>query len=295
MADNVYTRRDFIKGVGAAGLALGIPATLNAGTAPADRAKVVLVRNAAAVTAEGALDAAVITKMLDHAVCALAGNSDAVAAWKHYLKPEDTLGIKTNVWRNLPTPPALEQAIKARALAVGIPEAKISIRDRGLLADPLFTGATALVNIRPLRTHHWAGIGGCLKNYITFHNNPASWHDDSCADLGGLWKMPVCAGKTRLNILVCLTPQFYGIGPHHFDPKNVWPYGGLLVSEDPVAVDSLGVTLLEEKRKIFFERPPRGGTSTKHVYLAETRHGIGIADRARIDIIRLGDMEGALI
>ena len=107
--------------------------------------------------------------------------------------------------------------------------------------------------------------------------------------------MPVCAGKTRLNVLVVLRPMFYGIGPHHYDPQYIWQYKGLLVSTDPVSVDALGVKLLEEKRKVFFDRPPRGGTSTKHVRLAETRHGIGVADLEKIDLVKIGWMEDVLI
>ena len=85
------------------------------------------------------------------------------------------------------------------------------------------------------------------------------------------------------------------MGPHHFDPEHVWPYKGLLVGTDPVALDALGVKLLAEKRKQFFEHPPRGGTSTKHVRLADTRHGIGTADLEKIELIRIGPMEDALI
>ena len=44
----------------------------------------------------------------------------------------------------------------------------------------------------------------------------------------------------RLNILVMLTPQFHGVGPHSFSSRFTWPYGGLLVGTDPVAVDATG-------------------------------------------------------
>ena len=295
-----FTRRDFLKGTvaGAAGVALTSPSALYAGkpSAGQQRSRVVLIRDKDAMSEDGSsYNGPVIERMLDEAVCALLGINDAAACWKTLLKPEDTLGIKTNVWRHLPTPRELEQALKTRAMAAGIPESRISIRDRGLLNDPIFTKATALINTRPLRTHHWSGIGGCLKNYITFHPRPWDWHGDSCADLAGLWKLPVCKDRTRLNILVVMRPQFHNVGPHHFDPKLVWPYRGLLVSTDPVSLDSIGVHLLEKMREQHFERPPRGGTSTKHVPYAETRHGIGVADMSRIDLIKLGWDEEILI
>jgi len=113
--------------------------------------------------------------------------------------------------------------------------------------------------------------------------------------VSGMSKLPVCAGKTRLNILVVLTPLFHSIGPHQYDPEAVWDYRGMLVSTDPVAVDALGVRLLEEMRNRFYERPPRGGTSTKHVGLADTRHGIGIANLEEIELIKIGWLEDTLI
>ena len=73
-----------------------------------------------------------------------------------------------------------------------------------------------------------------------FHDRPWTWHHDSCADLGGLWNLPVVKGKTRLNVLVMLTPLYHGRGPHHFSRQYLWPYRGLIVSTDPVAADSTG-------------------------------------------------------
>ncbi|MFH1681522.1 MAG: DUF362 domain-containing protein [Candidatus Eisenbacteria bacterium] len=299
-AKTIYTRRDFLKGTacGAAGFALGIPAARRAfaeTVLPSKRSRAVLVRDLSAALPDGSFDPDVLSRMLDDAVAALAGAEDPKEAWAELLSSDDVLGIKSNIWPSLPTPPALEEAIRGRALEVGIPGVNISTGDQRVLDDPVFLRATALINIRPVRTHHWSGIGGCIKNYIMFVREPWKWHDDSCADLAGVWKEPVCAGKTRLNVLVALRPLFYGIGPHHFDPLHVWPYNGLLVGTDPVALDALAVKLLEEKRKAFFEKPPRGGTSAKHVRIAETRWGLGVADIDRIDIVRIGPMEDALI
>ena len=66
----------------------------------------------------------------------------------------------------LPTPKELEAAIKRRVLDVGVPETNMDIDDRGVLRNPVFLKATALINVRPVRTHHWSGVGTCLKNYI---------------------------------------------------------------------------------------------------------------------------------
>ncbi len=294
--EKILTRRDFVRDTtyGTAGMALGLPVAAEILKRPRRSVRVVLVRHRDVLDAQGNIVGQVLENMFDEAVRTLFQNNDLDACWKDLLKPDDILGIKTNVYGGLPTPGALEQAIRNRALKVGITEENISIRDRNLARDPVFMRATALINARPLRAHDWSGIGGCLKNYITF-DTPEDWHGDSCADLGGIWKLPVCAGKTRLNILVVLTPLFHSIGPHRYAENAVWNYKGIMVSTDPVAVDALGVRLLEKMRKAFYEIPPRGGTSTRHVGLADTRHGIGIANLDEIELKKIGWMEDVLI
>ena len=54
-----------------------------------------------------------------------------------------------------------------------------------------------------------------------------------------VWTYPIVKGKTRLNILCALTPQFYGRGANFFDRRYVWPYKGLIIGTDPVAVDAI--------------------------------------------------------
>ncbi len=294
--ERIRTRRDFVKetSFGVAGMTLGLSAARDILPGSRRNSKVVLVRHKDVLDEEGAIDRPILEQMLDDAVTTLFGNDDPAACWNSLLKPTDVLGIKTNVYPPLPTLPELNEMLKQRAMAVGIPEEKISTRDRGVLQDPIFQNATALINARPLRAHDWSGIGGCIKNFILF-DRPADWHDDSCADLGAIWNLPVCKGKCRLNILVAMTPLFHSIGPHRYAPDAIWQYKGMFVSTDPVAVDALGVKLMEEMRKAFYERPPRGGTSTKHVGLADTRHGLGVANLDEIELIKIGWMEDVLI
>ena len=180
-----------------------------------------------------------------------------------------------------------------RARGVGIDPKRIHIDDRG--ARSSLKECTALINARPLRSHHWSGIGGCIKNYIMFVRLPMMYHGDSCADLGDIWNEPIVRGKTRLNVLVMLTPLFHGRGPHHYSPKYIWPYKGLLVSTDPVAADAVGLEILKAKRKEFFGKERPFITKTKHVQVADTRHGVGISDLRRIKVIKLGLAEGLLL
>jgi hypothetical protein len=262
---------------------------------PPARSRVVVVRDAEVIDEKGALSRGALERMLDQGVTALLGESDPVKAWARVFKSGDVLGIKTNRWRFLRTPVELEQALKARAIAAGVAPADIAVDDQGVLGDPVFQRSTALVNVRPLRTHDWAGIGSCLKNYIMFDPVPSRWHDDACANLAGLWDLPAVKGKTRLNILVVLTPLFHGKGPHHFQADYTWPYRGLILGHDPVAVDATGVRLLEAKRREFFKESLPFAVSPHHVNVAESRYGLGVADPARIDLVKIGWTEGALI
>jgi hypothetical protein len=261
----------------------------------AAQSKVILIRDARVMDDNRTVDAAVIATMLDQAVAALVGESDPAKAWAQLIKPTDTVGMKTNEWRFLRTPLELEAAVRKRVEGAGVAPERMSIRDRGVLDDPVFQGATALINARPMRTHHWAGVGTCIKNYILFHPTPSDWHENSCAELGGIWKLPIVEGKTRLNILVMLSPLFHGKGPHHFHAEYTWNYKGMVVGFDPVAVDSTGLRILEAKRRLHFGKDEPFATPVTHLEVADKKYRLGNADPSRIEVIKLGWQDEALI
>jgi len=296
MSRKTITRRDFLKVASAAPLAGALAPALRTGQATAaDKVRVVLVRDANALDASGAPNGEVIQRMLDEAVRALFGETDAAKAWKRLIRPDDTVGVKTNVWGRLPTPAEVEQALKRRVLEAGVPESRLSIDDRGVLRNPIFRNATALVNARPARTHQWSGMGSCIKNYIQFVPQPSAYHGDTCADLAAIWSLPIVKGKTRLNVLVMLSPLFHMIGTQQFNKDFTWPYGGLIVSQDPVAADATGLRVLEAKRREHFKDDGQLRPSPHHIQLADTRHHLGTSDAAKIELVKLGWSEGALI
>ncbi len=291
---NGMTRRQFSLSLAALGGAALLPWRGFAEWAAPAKTKVVLIRDAAVLDEQGKSKTDVVLKMLDDAVAALTGKK-GLDGWKTFLKASDVVGIKSNVWQYLPTPEAVELALKQRVLDVGVKAGDVAVDDRGVLNNPVFQHATALINTRPMRSHHWAGVGSLIKNYIVFSPTPSSWHDDSCADLAGVWGLPVVKGKTRLNVLVMLTPQFHGVGPHSFNPKYVWGYQGLIVGIDPVACDSVGLRIIEAKRRAFFGEERPLAPPAKHIALADTRHHLGTADPAKIGIVRIGYDKDSLI
>jgi hypothetical protein len=297
MKKKIITRREFLKN--SSSLAVGSVIYLNLPqeifSQGRKKSRVVLVRHANLHNDKNRLKDTIVQQMLDDAICALVDCKDPAEAWKQIVKAEDIVGIKSNEWHYLSTPPELENAIKKRVLQVGVSEKNLSVRDRGVLSDSVFMNATALINIRPMRTHYWSGVGTLMKNYIMFVDNPSSYHNDSCADLAAIWKLPVVKDKTRLNILVLFTPLFHSVGPHNFNAEYTWRYNGLMVGFDPVAVDACGVRVIIAKRKAYFGEDRPLNPPPKHIFLADTRHHLGTADPAGIELIKLGWEEGILI
>ena len=112
---------------------------------------------------------------------------------------------------------------------------------------------TVVINVPVMKHHGIAGVSGCLKNLAfgsvdntsRFHSNPINCNP-AIADI---FAHTVLKDKVVLNIVDGLLAAFDG-GPE-YDPDGVWQYGGILVSQDPVALDQIIYQTIEEKRKEF--------------------------------------------
>ncbi|HUU28381.1 MAG TPA: DUF362 domain-containing protein [archaeon] len=321
------TRKEFIKKgtLGAVGLGFGIPgaARLSGEEASKDTVgvKVVLAREQAAMKNEALQDRKVLSELLEKALCAYTGEKNAVDALKHFVKPEDTVGVKMSVMMTA-TNPELVAALTAFLIALGVKQEKIIVWDRdnaGIGLEGAYTRekhygydseavsriitdeATALINIPGLKSHWLSGVGGALKNWcgaVTRINvrdidTPYPFHKDSCADLGMLGAIKPIREKQRLVIIDALRPLFEG-GPQ-MNPAYLWNYGGLFVSQDPVAVDAVCAELLTKKRGLFKGSPWPLNPPAKHVTLADTRYGLGVSDRSKIELIKVGEQKDCLI
>jgi hypothetical protein len=300
MADGkrVITRRDFMRAGSslAMGTLMGMPLLGNTPVTRPGKSRVVLIREKKVLDGQGRPYPDILQNMLDQALMTLMDTPDPASAWSQLVSPTDVVAVKSNVWSYLPTPKSLEATIRNRLLETGVEEGNIVIDDRGFRRNlHLIERTTALINVRPMRTHHWSGLGTLIKNYIMFVPRPSKYHGNACENLGSIWRLPHVAGKTRLNILVMLTPLFHGIGPHHFSRRYTWPYGGLILSRDPVAADASGARIIQAKRDAFFgtQRPIR--PPPRHIAAADTRFGLGNSRPERIRLIKMGWDKGALI
>ena len=293
--ERIITRRDFLRGTVYTAIATSLGSSLEKDVRAEEKVKVVLIRDERVIDQQGRINQKVLQQMLDQGVSKLLGEENALLAWKSLIKPSDIVGIKSNSWSPLPTPVELEGAIQQRILDAGVPKRNISIDDRGVLDDKVFRSSTALINVRPLRTHFWSGVGGCIKNYIMFTRTPWLYHGDSCSPLASIWNKKLVKGKTRLNILSLIRTQFYSRGAHHFDRRYVSEYKGLLIGKDPVALDAMGVRLLQLQRIAHFGENRPLDTQPIHILAADQKYKLGVSDPHRIEIVKLGWMEGALI
>ncbi len=285
------TRRDFMRdsACAAVGFAAGVSSLQT------EKTRVILIRHKDVLDAKSKINPDILQQMLDEAVTSLLEENDPVKAFGKLVKPGEFVGIKSNNWQYLPTPPELVSAIQRRVTEVGVPEDHISVDDYGVKENPIFLKANSLINARPLRTHYLAGVSGCIKNYIMFGKTQPEYHPNNCANLGALFNLPQVKGKTRLNVLCALTPQFHGRGPHHFSRRFVWGYHGLIVGQDPVAVDTIGLRLIMAKRTEVLGKAQALPPVPKHIEIADTKHGIGTSDINKIELIKLGWNKDILI
>ncbi|MCL1932297.1 MAG: twin-arginine translocation signal domain-containing protein, partial [Candidatus Azobacteroides sp.] len=170
--EKMITRRDLLKK--SAALAIGGSILLNSpldslawGTQKKSvKSRVVLIRNEKLFANGNQPDPTIAAQMLDEALCKLTGKNDVKKAWASIVKPTDIVGIKTNGWDKFPTPEIVNTLLKERVLQAGVKAENVSVKDRGVTDDPVFQNSTALINVRPMRTHAWAGVGTCIKNFI---------------------------------------------------------------------------------------------------------------------------------
>ena len=147
--------------------------------------------------------------------------------------------------------------------------------------------ATALVSAPILKDHNLAGLSAGLKNFFGAIHNPNKYHDDGCDP----FVADVCAHahiRGRLRLVVCdaMRPQCQGGPPPR--GQHQWPYGGILIGTDPVAVDRVGLEILERKRAAAGLKPLEAdGRPVRYLKTAAER-GLGVDDLAKIEVVSLG-------
>jgi uncharacterized protein (DUF362 family) len=139
------------------------------------------------------------------------------------------------------------------------------------------------VNVPVLKDHSVAGLSAGMKNMYGAINNPNKYHgnncDPYCAHVNNLEPLK---SKNRLTVIDAVRVQYNG-GPGYSEDYLTY-YNGLVISDDPVAADRIGLEILEHLRAVNGQTTlERAGRPVRYLASAE-KLGLGIADIKKIEL-----------
>ncbi|GAX62665.1 Fe-S center protein [Candidatus Scalindua japonica] len=136
----------------------------------------------------------------------------------------------------------------------------------------------SMINLGLLKDHGLAGVSIALKNISHgVISHPDNFHDNSCDPfIAAINSIPVIKDKIKLHICNGIVGLYEG-GPMP-KKRHTWSNNGIILSRDPVALDTIGMDIIEEKRKkkelrSLFDRP----NLPKHIETA-SKYGLGVSD-----------------
>jgi hypothetical protein len=281
--------------------------------------KVAVARSPRMWSDEHGVDPEVMATVIDGAMMWFTGTDSAEKAWGSLFNSDEKVGLKPNGLggMELATAQALSGHVVDRLTGIGVRRENIIIWEQNapfiancgiplddvpwgvqavLTSDTLgqriqqgtidqrLTGVVtqqvdAIVNLPILKTHEMSGVTLSMKNHYGTIEEPWAYHWNFHENISDLASIPAIKDKTRL-ILCDMTHCIVDGGPSglpHFFP------GAVMVTNDMVAHDALGVAIIEEERR---ERglPSLADWGKEVTYLqAAQERGVGVADMARID------------
>ncbi len=258
---------------------------------------------------------ALVREMLDAAIKAITGASNVRGAWRGLLREDDIVGLKFNRSGQfvIGTTPSFAGALIESLIAAGFgPERIICLEapdgveeqfgcrpaPRGYAreetefssgSDQLALALrkiTALINIPFLKSHNIAGMTCSLKNLSHgLVKHPARFHGNRCSPyIADIVALPEIRNKLKLNLVDGLRIVFDG-GPEATS-NNVADAGFVLASADPVAVDSVGLSIINRVRKTRGLAALASGPGDIDYLAAAHVRGLGIAVAHGITIVR---------
>jgi uncharacterized protein (DUF362 family) len=143
-----------------------------------------------------------------------------------------------------------------------------------------------VLNLPVLKQHMLAGVTGALKNNFGCIHNPNKMHIDNCDPyVAEVNAVPAIRDRQRLVIMDALRPVVDN-GPS-YQPGMAEPAHALLFATDLVAVDTVGLGILEQLRAKR-DLPPLAKVGLSPTYLATaSKLGLGVSDRAGIEVVEI--------
>jgi len=280
----VLTRRDFIRGT--IGVTLG--ASILGFQWPKGEAKaagsslVTIVRDKNAMDASKNVDRTVLEKMLEQTLIKVTGQNNTKDAWLSLVKPNDVIGLVPTDHLN-PTHDEVVEVVKRSLVDAGIPKNQIRLAQGGP-RNP--KKCDSLIALPALKAHWLTGIGTVMKLYIMYSGSPSSYHKSDSSKLGEIWNLPFVKAKTKLVLVDSLYP-LCDKGPQP-DPRYQWPYNGLIAGTDPVAVETVCLNIINEKRKAIRGEPWPLSPPPICVESADKVYGLGTSRMEQIKIEHYG-------
>jgi uncharacterized protein (DUF362 family) len=292
------------------------------------RGQVVLARDPQLAEDHNLLDPEIILKWIILGLEQLT-QQKGMDAWRVLFSPDDRVVIKVNALGGpqIATSPQVAEAIAMGLQRAGIPPKQVLIWDRNTLElrkanytireddgplcfgtdrvgyessprirgsigscfSPILTHwASALVLAPVLKDHDLSGVSVSIKNLFGVIHNPNKYHDSGCSPyLADLLASPEIQEKLRLIVCDAHRPQCQG-GPAYVQ-KWSWPYSGILLGVDPVALDRVGAQILDDRRReVGLPSLEEAGRTPIHIEAA-SKQGLGEGNTEAIHLIKLGE------
>jgi hypothetical protein len=288
-------------------------ATLMAHWPAVAHSRVVLVRHSGVWTDAGP-DPSIVSQMLDEGLKTLTDVPDVLAMWRALFDPDERVLLKVNcIAYNGPTQPAVTYAVAGRLQDAGLRAENLLIFDRtdhelesagytlnegasgvqchGTRGDGAeialsqarvrffqeIEACDAIVNLPTPKQHGGAGVSVALKNHYGSINKPGALHGNWCDPaIAELNAQPTLRDKTRLIVGAALN-----VSPCDWNQPE--RENALLLSFDPVALDTVGRDILVRQRQALGLSANHLIEGARHLATAQSLE-LGATDAAQIDL-----------
>jgi uncharacterized protein (DUF362 family) len=172
---------------------------------------------------------------------------------------------------------------------VGYSDDLIQYKNIGSLLSEVMGNLTNVqINVPVLKDHSLSGVTCSLKNYFGAIHNPNKYHEDGCdpyiADLNAVPQI-----KEQQKLVVCDALRVQCNAGPSYHPKWAEYYGGIIVGDDPVAVDFVGYQIIDKIRgKYGLPTLEKANRIPKHIFTAaDQEHQLGKAKTDEIDLVEM--------
>lgn len=328
-----HSRREFLTGIAAVAttsVVTGVDwlgagdqgAAQTQGSLPVtSKRRVAVVRDTHAVNNNFSVNAEIVQRLVDQAVCDATAERKRVTAWKGLVTPQDIVGIKINgiAGAGCCTHPEVVKAIIVGLLEAGVAADNVVVWDRtdGDLVKCGFklnenrgavrcygtnrTGFDDEIQVGPQRTRlskilsreitalintpimkTHGGAGVTLALKNHFGSNSNPADFHGDYCRNGAYLNTAEAIRAKTRICICdALRPLYNGGPGD-NPQFRWMYGGIVAGTDPVAHDTVCANILLAQRRKVNPTSYMFAQGPSHVALA-AELGLGVADRNHID------------